>query len=114
VSSPRLCASGIGSLHPNRVQEIAKSRPDLEDLLAKPIKDLGLQIAGSPLERFVNQLYRELEQKKLLKFNPACYLSDEWGCPSGEPVIGIPFIWRICNWPNWKRKSTISRMRAKS
>ena len=91
MSSPRLCASGIGSLHPNRVQEIAKSRPDLEDLLAKPIKDLGLQIAGSPLERFVNQLYRELEQKKLLKFNPACYLSDEWGCPSGEPVIGIPF-----------------------
>jgi len=50
-----------------------------------------LQIAGSPLERFVNQLYRELEQKKLLKFKPACYLSDEWGCPSGEPVIGIPF-----------------------
>ena len=24
-------------------------------------------------------------------FAPACYLSDEWGCPSGIPVIGIPF-----------------------
>ena len=25
------------------------------------------------------------------KFRPLCYLTDEWGCPSGEPVIGIPF-----------------------
>ena len=25
------------------------------------------------------------------KFRPGCYLTDEWGCPSGEPVIGIPF-----------------------
>jgi hypothetical protein len=43
------------------------------------------------LQRPVQQLYRELEQKKLMKFHPLCYLSDEWGCPSGEPVIGIPF-----------------------
>jgi hypothetical protein len=39
----------------------------------------------------VQQLYRELEQKGLMKFRPLCYLTDEWGCPSGEPVIGIPF-----------------------
>ena len=44
-----------------------------------------------PLHRLVQQLYRELEQKGLMKFRPLCYLSDEWGCPSGEPVIGIPF-----------------------
>ena len=25
------------------------------------------------------------------KVRPACYLTDEWGCPSGEPIIGIPF-----------------------
>jgi putative zinc-binding metallo-peptidase len=43
------------------------------------------------VERFVEQLYRELEAKGLTKFRPACYLTDEWGCPSGEPVIGIPF-----------------------
>lgn len=24
-------------------------------------------------------------------FRPETYLSDEWGCPSGTPVIGIPF-----------------------
>jgi hypothetical protein len=52
---------------------------------------LGLKLAGSPVERFVEQLYRELEAKGLGKFRPACYLTDEWGCPSGEPIIGIPF-----------------------
>ena len=71
--------------------EIDKSRPELQEILNKPIKELGLRIEGSPLERFVQQLYRELESKKLTKFRPAVYLTDEWGCPSGEPVIGIPF-----------------------
>ena len=71
--------------------EIEKSPPELQEILNKPIKDLGLKIEGSPLERFVQQLYRELESKKLTKFRPAVYLTDEWGCPSGEPIIGIPF-----------------------
>jgi hypothetical protein len=26
-----------------------------------------------------------------MKFRPPVYLTDEWGCPSGEPVIGLPF-----------------------
>jgi Putative zinc-binding metallo-peptidase len=73
------------------VSEIEKSRPELDEILNQPIKDLGLKIEGSPLERFVQQLHRELEGKKLAKFRPAVYLTDEWGCPSGEPVIGIPF-----------------------
>jgi len=75
----------------DRVQEIEKSRPGLQEILNKPIRDLGLKIEGSPLQRLVQQLYRELEQKRLMKFRPLCYLTDEWGCPSGEPVIGIPF-----------------------
>jgi len=60
-------------------------------LLNTKICDLGLKIEGSPVEALVQRLYRELEQKKIMKFRPACYLTDEWGCPSGEPVIGIPF-----------------------
>ncbi len=63
----------------------------MQEILGKPIRDLGLKLDASPLQRFVDQLYRELERKGLRKFRPACYLSDEWGCPSGEPVIGIPF-----------------------
>src|SRR5258708_25334812 len=60
-------------------------------LLNTKICDLGLKIEGSPVEALVQRLYRELERKKIMKFRPACYLTDEWGCPSGEPVIGIPF-----------------------
>ena len=73
------------------MQELETSRPGLQDILNKPIRELGLTIEGSPLQRLVQQLYRELEQKGLMKFRPPCYLTDEWGCPSGEPVIGIPF-----------------------
>ena len=65
--------------------------PEYQELLSRPIRDLGLKLEGSPVERFVEQLYRELDAKGLTKFRPACYLTDEWGCPSGEPVIGIPF-----------------------
>ncbi len=61
------------------------------ELLTRPIRELGLKLEGSPVERFVEQLYRELEAKRLVRFRPACYLTDEWGCPSGEPIIGIPF-----------------------
>ncbi len=68
-----------------------KAPPEVQEILAKPIRDLGLKLEGSHLERFVQQLYRELDRKGLKKFRPLCYLSDEWGCPSGEPVIGIPF-----------------------
>jgi hypothetical protein len=72
--------------------DIAKTEPPAyEELLNRPIRELGLTLAGSPVERFVEQLHRELEAKGLTKFRPACYLTDEWGCPSGEPIIGIPF-----------------------
>jgi hypothetical protein len=62
-----------------------------QEFLSRPIRELGLKLEGSPVHRFVEQLYRELELKGLTKFRPLCYLTDEWGCPSGEPVIGIPF-----------------------
>ncbi|HWK30698.1 MAG TPA: hypothetical protein VNR20_01320 [Terriglobales bacterium] len=68
-----------------------KAPPEVRELLSKPIRDLGLKLEGSSVERYVHQLYRELDQKGLRKFRPLVYLSDEWGCPSEEPVIGIPF-----------------------
>jgi hypothetical protein len=68
-----------------------KTPPDVEELLRTPIKDLGLKLEGSPLEKFVQQMYNEIAERGLRHFRPACYLTDEWGCPSGEPVIGIPF-----------------------
>ena len=61
-----------------------------EALLQARIKDLSLRLAGTPLERHIAQLHAELEAKGI-SFKPQCYLSDEWGCPSGVPVIGLPF-----------------------
>jgi hypothetical protein len=71
--------------------EFEKTSPDVKELLGKPISQLGLRLEGSPVERFVHQLYRELDRKGLRRFHPVCYLSDEWGCPDQQPVIGIPF-----------------------
>ena len=73
------------------VRTFEKAPPEVQEILSKPIQQLGLKVEGSPLERFVQQLYKELDAKGLKKFRPKCYLTDEWGCPNMEPVIGIPF-----------------------
>ncbi len=65
--------------------------PELRPLLSQRISQLGLKLEGSPVERYIGMLYREFERKGLQHFHPPCYLTDEWGCPSGEPIIGIPF-----------------------
>jgi len=63
---------------------------DSQNLLQARIKDLKLHLSGTPLEKHIHQLYAELETQGL-SLRPQCYLSDQWGCPSGVPVIGIPF-----------------------
>uniref|UniRef100_A0A832MKU6 Zinc-binding metallo-peptidase n=1 Tax=Eiseniibacteriota bacterium TaxID=2212470 RepID=A0A832MKU6_UNCEI len=68
-----------------------QASPDVRELLQKRISQLGLKLEGSPVERYVQRLHRELERKGLRRFKPSCYLTDEWGCPDGQPVIGIPF-----------------------
>jgi hypothetical protein len=45
---------------------------------------------GSRVERLVAELYAELETKSIA-FRPPVYLSDQWGCPDGTPLIGVPF-----------------------
>ena len=64
-----------------------QTQPDLPQVLNTRICDLGVTIENSAVEKFSQQLHRELERKKIFKFRPACYLTDEWGCPSGEPII---------------------------
>jgi hypothetical protein len=59
-------------------------------LLSQRISELAIQIPGSCLEKLINQLYQELENRGI-SLKPKTYLSDEWGCPQGVPVIGIPF-----------------------
>ena len=61
-----------------------------KELLARRISDIGLEIRGTLLEKLTDQLYSELAAKGLA-FKPPVYLSDEWGCPDGTPIIGVPF-----------------------
>jgi hypothetical protein len=70
------------------------SSPDWEQerelLLNTNISEMGLSIRGTRVERLTAQLYDELSQHGIA-FRPPVYLSDEWGCPDGTPVIGVPF-----------------------
>ena len=59
-------------------------------LLGRRISELGLQIRGSRVERLVDALYQELAARSI-SFRPPIYLSDQWGCPDGTPIIGVPF-----------------------
>jgi hypothetical protein len=59
-------------------------------LLRRRISELGLSIRGTRVEELVQQLYAELDAKSLA-FRPPVYLSDQWGCPDGTPLIGVPF-----------------------
>jgi hypothetical protein len=61
-----------------------------QSLMSRNISDLGLSIPGTRVERMVAQLYSELEAKGLA-LRPPVYLSDQWGCPDGTPLIGVPF-----------------------
>lgn len=65
--------------------------PEIRGVLDKKVSELGLRVEGSPVEGYVRQLYRELDRRGLHKFRPVCYLTDEWGCPDQQPVLGIPF-----------------------
>ena len=61
-----------------------------EQLLGQRISDLALRISGTRIERLVERLYAELDARGL-RYRPGVYLSDQWGCPDGTPLIGVPF-----------------------
>lgn len=66
---------------------------DLSDelLLEKKIAQLGLTLAGTPLQARVQQLHDELAAKGLAFF-PPCHVGDEWFVPVGIPAIFVPFF----------------------
>ena len=72
------------------VNEHAAWELERDALLGRKISDLGLSIQGSRVERLVETLYAELGAKSV-SFRPPVYLSDQWGCPDGTPLIGVPF-----------------------
>jgi len=66
------------------------SNSERRKLLSTKLNELPLKIIDSHLEPAVKQLYIELGNAGI-SFKPETYLSDGWGCPSGIPIIGIPF-----------------------
>jgi len=62
-----------------------------EDLLKARLCDLPISIEGTWLKECIDQLYKELQDKGLVHFQPPCYLADEWLTPLGEACVGIPF-----------------------
>lgn len=57
----------------------------------RPIRDLGLQIAGTQLEPIVAELFAELEAVGITRVRPRVYLSSEWGVPSDTIALAVPF-----------------------
>lgn len=80
---------------PNHEHDFEERKSRLADLqrealMQQRIRDLGLTIAGTRLEPLVHRLYQELADAGI-RLKPPVYLTDEWGCPEGVPIIGIPF-----------------------
>jgi hypothetical protein len=61
------------------------------DLASRPIRSLGLTIAGTRLEPILAEFARELERAGIRRVKPVFYLSTEWGVPFGTVAIAIPF-----------------------
>jgi hypothetical protein len=55
------------------------------------IRDLGLRIAGTPLEGVIADFQKELDAAGLRRAKPHFYLSTEWGVPFDTVSIAIPF-----------------------
>ena len=60
-------------------------------LLSTPVRDLGLTIAGTPLDPWLGEFQQELERVGIRRLKPHFYLSNEWGVPFQTISIGIPF-----------------------
>ena len=62
-----------------------------EAALGKPIRDLGLTIAGTPLESIVEALMQEVVAAGIRRLRPRFYLSTEWGVPQDTIAVAMPF-----------------------
>ncbi len=65
--------------------------PDSTRLLATPVRDLRLKIAGSRLEPLIAAFEREWTAAGMVRLQPRYYLSTEWGVPFGAISVAIPF-----------------------
>jgi hypothetical protein len=67
--------------------KLTQTEPDLWD---QRVDGLGLRFEGSPLEPLIERMYQELASAGV-DLRPPCFVANEWGCPDGLPLIGVPF-----------------------
>jgi hypothetical protein len=60
------------------------------DLWGQRVDELGLSMEASPLWALIERVHQELGHLGV-EFRPRYYVSNEWGCPDGQPLVGIPF-----------------------
>lgn len=75
---------------PNRTRRFPWANWPTKQLLQLRIKDLGVSIEGTWLQDCVNDLYAELDARRL-RLHPHVWISDEWFSPGNVPGIAIPF-----------------------
>jgi hypothetical protein len=56
-----------------------------------PIRNLGLTLAGTPLEPVLAGFLEEIHNAGIVRLKPRFYLSTEWGVPFDTIAIAIPF-----------------------
>jgi hypothetical protein len=61
-----------------------------DELLQLRMCDLRLTLQRSPVRRYVQRLYDELDGRGI-RFRPHVWLSEEWFSPDGVPGIAVPF-----------------------
>src|SRR5579871_3262114 len=61
-----------------------------DQLLRLRMCDLHLDLRRSPLRRYVERLYEELDDRGI-RFRPHVWLSNDWFSPDGVPGIAVPF-----------------------
>jgi hypothetical protein len=71
-------------------RKISLARIPEDRLLQLRLKDLKVGIAGTWVERCLDELHEELEERGL-KIRPHVWLSNEWFSPTTSPGIAIPF-----------------------
>src|SRR5262249_59289155 len=90
-----MCVPERGGCAPpfaDRRSTMASLKPPPPDALrSRPIRDLGLTIAGTRLEPIVAEFEAELLRAGIRRLRPRCYLSTEWGVPFRPVAIAIPF-----------------------
>lgn len=66
------------------------SRSSDEQLLGLRMKDLGVRLETSWVMKVVNELYRELDRRRV-RVKPHFWISHDWFSPEAIPGVAVPF-----------------------